>query len=111
MLDFDNLKTRGGATIIAHFEDEAVGKAEISRLFPSQKVAEEKLCNFIEREKADTGEGTTVHWLINRRGLGKIATDDVYQRWQQAGGKWFVRQTEDLYLFMYGASAQEILDL
>jgi len=112
MLDFEHLKTRKGAVIIAHFEDEAVGKVEISRLFPSQEIAERKLCDFIERNNADNGEGTTVHWLVNRTGLGKILTDSMYQEWQQTGGRWFIRSDNDFWFReTFGASAQEILDL
>lgn len=83
-MDFDNLRTRKGAAIVIHLEDESYLKDLEARF--SRRSLEKKLQMVIDNlsNNGDTGKGTRVHVLINSQGFAvNVFDEDKFREWDK----------------------------
>ncbi len=94
-VNIGTLKTRRGANLVFHFENESIKK-----LFEGNvdlRQLQKDLQNAISAMDADTGKGTKVHLLLNREHSIRVLAEKDFTEWEKNPEKdWHHDRTEFL---------------
>lgn len=89
MIVWEKLISHKGAKIESHFEDEN-DRISFQEQYSSHHEFQNRICDLIDNEGVDTGEGTVIHLLINNQGNGNPMKEAEYTEWQAKEKKdWF----------------------
>lgn len=89
MVVLEKLKSRKGAQIQFHFEDEN-DMGLLQKEYSRRNLLQKKIRDLIDHKGVDTGKGTVIHMLLNSQGNGTPMTETEYAEWQAKEEKnWF----------------------